>query len=82
MCYWFVKHGWKGTVLVISNGQEAMERGFSVNNKVYNVDMHEISVISRKKIIDHMNSHSLMPQSFPITKRLLKSVRWCQQRYQ
>ena len=28
-----------------------------------------------------MNSHSLLPQSFPVTKSLLKSVRCSQQRY-
>ena len=43
--------------------------------------MHEISITSRKLIIDHMNSHSLLPQSFPITKSLLKSVRCSRQGY-
>ena len=52
-----------------------------MNNKVLNVNMHEISITSRKLIIDHMNSHSLLPQSFPITKSLLKSVRCSRQGY-
>ena len=69
-------------VLVLSHGQAAVERGLSVNNKVLNVNLHEISITSRKLIIDHMNSHSLLPQSFPITKSLLKSVRCSRQRYQ
>ena len=43
--------------------------------------MHKISVTSYKLIIDHMSSHSLLPQSFPVTKSLLKSVRCSQQRY-
>ena len=30
-------------VLVLSHGQAAVERGFSVNNKVLNVNMHKIS---------------------------------------
>ena len=68
-------------VLVLSHGQAAVERGLSVNNKVLNVNMHEISITSRKLIIDHMNSHSLLPQSFPITKSLLKSVRCSRQGY-
>ena len=33
--------------------------GFSVSNKVLNVNMHEISITSRKLIINHMNSHTL-----------------------
>ena len=32
--------------------------GFSVNNKVLNFNMREISIISRKLIIDHVNSQS------------------------
>ena len=43
-------------VLVLSHGQTAVERGFSVKNKVLNVNMHEISITSRKLIVDHMNS--------------------------
>ena len=66
---------------MLSHGQAAVERRFNVNNKVLNVNMHEISVTSHKKIIDHMNSHGPVPQSFPITKSMLKSVRCCQQRY-
>ena len=69
-------------VLVLSHGQAAVEWGFSVYNKALNFNMGEISIISRKLIIDQMNSHSLLPQSFPITKNLLKSVRCSRQRYQ
>ena len=36
----------------------------------------------RKLIIDQMHSHILLPQSFPIKKSLLKSVRSSRQRYQ
>ena len=67
---------------MLSHRQAAVERGFRVNNKVLNVNMHEISITSCKLIIDHMNSPSLLPQSFPITKSLLKSVRCSRQRYQ
>ena len=60
-------------VLVLRHGQAAVERGFSVNKKFLNVNTHEISITSRKLIIDHMNSHSLLPQSFSIIKSLLTS---------
>ena len=50
--------------LVLRHGQTVVETGFSVNNKVVNVDVQEISSTSRKLITDHMNSHSLLPQSF------------------
>ena len=39
-------------------------------------------ITSRELIIDHMNSHSLLPQSFPVTKSLLKSVRCSRQKHQ
>ena len=45
--------------LVWSHGQAAKKVGFSVSNKVLNVNMHEISITSRKLIINHMNSHTL-----------------------
>ena len=35
--------------------QAAVEKGFSVNNKVLSFNMHEISVTCRKLIIDHMS---------------------------
>ena len=59
-----------------------MERGFSINNKVLNVNFKEVSITSRRLIIDHMNSNNLLPQSYPITKSLLTSVSYSRQRYQ
>ena len=53
MCYWLVKHGWKGTVSVLSHGQAAVERGFSVNSKVLNVNVHQKSITFYKLTIDH-----------------------------
>ena len=35
--------------------QAAVEKEFSVNNKVLSFNMHEISVTCRKLIIDHMS---------------------------
>ena len=58
-------------VLVLSHGQANVERCFSVNNNVLKCDVSEKSIMSRKLIIDHMESHNLLPQSFSITKRLL-----------
>ena len=69
---------------MLSHGQATMgmERGFSENNKVLNINMDEITFNSQELIIDHMNSHNLLPQSFPITESLLKLVGCSQQRYQ
>ena len=69
-------------VLVLSYGQANVERCFSVNNNVLNSSMSEKSIMLRKLIIDHMKSHKLLPQSFLITKSLLRSVRSSLQRYE
>ena len=69
-------------VLVLSHGQANLERCFSINNNVLKCNMSEKSIMSQKLIIDHMKSHNLLPQSFPITKCLLQSVPSSQQRYE
>ena len=67
---------------MLNHAQAAVRRVFGVNNKVLIINMREITITSCKLIIDQINSHSLLPQSFPITKSLLKSVRCSRQRYQ
>ena len=67
---------------VLSRGQANVERCFSVNNIVLKCNMPEKSIMSRKLIIDHMKSRNLLPQSFPITKSLLQSVRSSRQLYE
>ena len=69
-------------VLVLSHVQANVERCFNVNNNVLKCNMSEKSIMSQKLIIDHMKSHNLLPQSFPITKSLLQSVRSSRQRYE
>ena len=67
--------------LVLSDGQASMERAYSLHNIIPNFNLKDISIISRKLIIDHMKSNFLSPQMFPVTKFLLKSVRSPRQRY-
>ena len=69
-------------VLVLSHGQANVERCFIVNNNVLKCNMSQKSIMLRKLIIDHMKSHKLLPQSFLITKSLLRSVRSSLQRYE
>lgn len=59
-----------------------MEWGLNENKMVLNINMHQISITCRKLIIDQMHSHILLPQSFPIKKSLLKSVRCSRQRFE
>ena len=68
-------------VVVLSHGQANMERCFSVNNNVLKCNMSEKSIMLWKLIIDHMKSHNLLPESFPITRSLLQFVRSFWQRY-
>ena len=68
--------------LVLSHGQAKVERGFSMNNKILTINLKEVSITSRRLIIDYMISRKLVPQLFPITKSLLKSVSYFRQKYE
>ena len=72
----------KDALVLLSHGQANVERCFSVNNNILKFKMSENSIVSRKLIIDHMKCHNLLPQSFPITNDLFKSVHSSRQRYE
>ena len=69
-------------VLTLSHGQASVERQFSVNNSVLDVNMKEDSIVARKLIRDHMLAHSLTPESFTITKPLITSCVNAHRKYQ
>ena len=48
-------------VFTLSHGQVAVERGFSVNQTVLDVNMQENSLIACKLIRNHMSSNNLKP---------------------
>ena len=62
-------------VLTLFHGQASVEREFSINNIVDNNNMKEHTIMAKKYIIDHMNSHELKPDTVEINKDLFKSVK-------
>ena len=69
-------------VLTLSHGQAAVERSFSVNNSVLNLNMKEDSIVANKIVKDHMISNSLKPYTIAITNQLIRSVSAARQKYQ
>ena len=69
-------------VLTLSHGQAAVERSFSVNNSVLNLNMKEDSIVAKKIVKDHMIFNSLKPYTIAITNQLIRSVSAARQKYQ
>ena len=69
-------------LFTISHGQADVERGFSVNSNVIDVNMSEVSIKSKRLIRDHMIKHDATPSTIEITNQLKKSCRSAYQRYQ
>ena len=62
--------GWvKRHCIGVGHGQGAAERGFSMKKKVLNVNIHEISITSRKLINDHMIIQMLSTKIPGVLKR-------------
>ena len=68
-------------ILCLNHGQAAVERGFSVNKNLLQVNMTEASIVPQRMIYDHMISKDLQPQTLSMTKGLLQSVRTARSRY-
>ena len=56
-------------ILTLSHGRASVERSFSVNNTVINVNVSEDSIVAKKIIKDHMISNKLTPESVQITNK-------------
>ena len=68
-------------VLVLSDGQASVERGFHINKSVNKVNIRQYSVIARKLIIDHMQKKDLKPSNIELSPQLIRSVKGSRQRY-
>ena len=62
-------------VLTLFHGQASVEREFSISSIVHNNNMKEHTIMAKKYIIDHMNSHKLKPHTIEVNKDLFKSVK-------
>ena len=68
-------------ILCRNHGQEAVERGFSVNKNLLQVNMTEASIVAQHMIYDHVISKGLQPQTLSMTKGLFQSIGAARSRY-
>ena len=69
------------SIFVLSQGQAAVERGFSLNQSLLCCNMKEMSIVSRRRIRDYVITHNFVPSNVRITPELIKSVSLSQNRY-
>ena len=68
-------------MFTLGHGQADVERGFSINKTTTKTNQSEMSLISRRLIKDHMNSHNLQPHTVPATKEILLSISQSNKKY-
>ena len=68
-------------ILTLFHGQADVERGFNVNKELLVENMQEESLISQRRVHDHMKSNNIEPHTIKITKELLTSVKGARTRY-
>ena len=69
-------------VLTLSHGQAFVERRFSINKSILEINMKEESIVTRKLIRDHMLAHSLSSESVVIIKPIITSCLTGHRKYQ
>ena len=65
-------------VFVISHGQADVERGFSINTSVIDVNMKEQPIQSKCLVRDIMQKHNLQLATIEITNVLKLDNKWLQ----
>ena len=69
-------------ILTISHGQAAIERRFSLNKTILDVNMKKESIVARKIIRDHMLNNSIQPHTIDINNTMIVSFKAARQKYQ
>ena len=69
-------------ILKLSHGQAAVERSFSINKSVVDVNMKEESIVARKTIKDHMLSNDIQPDMIEISNKMINFYRSARQKYE
>ena len=69
-------------ILTVSHGQAAIERGFSLNKTILDVNMKKESIVARKIIRDHMLTNSIQPHTIDINNAMIVSFKAARQKYQ
>ena len=69
-------------VLTLSHGQAAVERGFSVNKALLDVNMQENSLIAHKLVRDHMSSNNPKPHCMEVPNPTIRAYTSARDKYE
>ena len=61
--------------MVLSDGQWALEHGFSTNKSLLIENLSENSHINQRIVVDYMKSNDYKPFNIPLANELIRSVR-------
>ena len=68
---------WKvcSIIFVLSHGQNAVERGFSINKELLVENLQAKSLVSQRMVYDHINSNKINIHEYQLPSDLLKSCK-------
>ena len=74
---------WKvcNIIFVLSHGQGAVERGFSINKELLVENLQEKSLVSQRVVFDHISSNKININEYEHPSCLLKSCKLSNCRY-
>lgn len=68
--------------MILSHGNAALERGFSVNKEILVENQQERSLIAQRRICDAFHSSGVKVEDFEVSKELIEDVRKSHSTYQ
>ena len=66
---------------MLSHGQSAVERGFSINKELLVDNLQEKSLVSQRMVYDHIKSNKITIHEYELPGDLLKSCKLSNRRY-
>ena len=66
---------------MLSHGQSAVERGFSINKELLVDNLQEKSLVSQRMVYDHIKSYKITIHGYELPSDLLKSYKLSNRRY-
>lgn len=68
-------------IFTLSHGQADVERGFSLNKNLINQNMESLTIISRRRVKDHLLSNKLLPHTFEVPTKLMQYAQSAHRNY-
>ena len=68
-------------LLILSQGQSQVDRGFGFNSKVLVENLQKESLVAQRNVTDHVHYNNIQAQELRMTKKLLGNVKEASSRY-